>query len=77
MLGSKTGTILENHIILISKRYIYSCKLNSLLPSYSHLLAKIRHIRNLEKYIAKKNCKLDKFNKKCLFLSENDEHSVQ
>ena len=69
LLGSKKGTVLENHIILICKRYIYSCRLDSLIPNFHQALIRIKSIRNIEKYIAKSNNKVLQFEKKWLFLS--------
>ena len=73
ILGSKSGTILENHIILICKRYIYSCKLNVKLPIFQEVKEKIKFIRNIEKYIFTKNGKIHEFRKRWLFLSEEVE----
>ena len=53
-----------NLICIITKRYLYSCKLNDCKPNINCLVERIREYRNIEKYIAIKNATLNKFNSK-------------
>ena len=48
-----------NFLCLITKQFIYAQKCLGNKPSFPALEVKIRHIENLEKYIAKKNEKLN------------------
>ena len=42
-----------NHILLIAKKYIYSCKCNKVKPSFLVFLAKVKTIYKLEMMVAK------------------------
>ena len=47
--------LLFNHIILIAKQYIYSCRSNNLKPLFHVLLQRIKFVYQLECKIAKWN----------------------
>ena len=47
-----------NHILLIAKKYIYSCRCNKTKPSITILNAKIKMIYQLEMMVAKSINKL-------------------
>ena len=47
-----------NHILLIAKKYIYSCRCNKTKPSIIVLNARIKVIRQLEMMVAKSCNKL-------------------
>ena len=46
-----------NHILLIAKKYIYSCKCNKVKPSFFVFLAKVKTIYKLEMMVAKSDNK--------------------
>ena len=47
--------LLLNHIILIAKQYVYSCRSNSLKPLFHVLLQRVKFVYQLECKIAKWN----------------------
>lgn len=47
-----------NHILLIAKKYIYSCRCNKTKPSIMVLIARIKMIHQLEMMVAKSRNKL-------------------
>ena len=53
-----------NLICIITKMYLYSCKLKDCKPYVSCLLDRIYSYHNIEKYIAKKNSTLNQFTRK-------------
>ena len=53
-----------NHIILLAKYYIYSCKLNVIHPSLKVLIAKLKATCQIEQKIAATNNKLERHYKK-------------
>lgn len=57
LLGSKSYSLFLNLLILITKNYIYKCKLREKLPSIIELKFIIKHYQQLEEYIAVKNSK--------------------
>ena len=56
--------LLINHILIIAKQYLYSCRQNKSLPSIKVLNLKIKTIHQLETMIAKSNNKLKAHNMK-------------
>ena len=46
--------LLFNHILLLGKFYIYSCKCQNGIPSLQGFIARTRRIYNIELHIAKK-----------------------
>ena len=63
LLGSRNFCSFLNLLVLIAKKYIYSCKLKEKLPNIVELEFKIKKYYSLEKYIALKNNKLFVFEK--------------
>ena len=55
----KTGFLLFNHIIIIAKQYIYSCRNNNSKPVFNVLLARVKSVVQLEYKVAKGNNKLN------------------
>ena len=55
ILGDNSWTDLLNHIIIMYKRFIYSCKLKRELPSFNLLRIEIEFNQNLEQFISRKN----------------------
>ncbi len=53
-----------NSICLITMQYIYGCRCLRKIPSFAQLKSKILDEQNVEKYIAIKNNKLEKYAKK-------------
>ena len=62
MLGFSKESLFLN-LLIITKSYIYKCKLNSKLPNIIELKCKIKWYYVLEHYIARKNDKLKFFEK--------------
>ena len=50
--------LLNNHLILLSKQYIYNYKLKGVLPSRAVFLAKVKAVFEMEHRIAKERNKL-------------------
>ena len=63
MLGYLKESLFLNLLVIITKSYIYKCKLNSKLPNIIELKCKIKWCYVLEHYIARKNDKLKFFEK--------------
>ena len=57
-LGCKHESLLLNLLIIITKNYIYKCKLNETKPNMIELKNKIKKYQFLENHIAKKNDKV-------------------
>ena len=55
----KEDTLILNHLILITKQYIYYCRNSTAEPSFRVLLSKVESIYQLESWIAKSNNKLN------------------
>ena len=55
----KEDTLILNHLILITKQYIYYCRNSTAKPSFRVLLSKVESIYQLESWIAKSNNKLN------------------
>ena len=53
-----------NHILMVAKQYLYSCRQNKFLPSIKVFNSKIKLIYQLETMIAKSNNKLKAHNMK-------------
>ena len=51
-------SLLYNHLILLSKQYIYSCKLKNVLPTRVVFLTKVKAVFEMERRIAKERNKL-------------------
>ena len=47
--------MLINHILLLAKLFIYSCKIDKIVPSFVIFKAKLKANYNLEFFIARKN----------------------
>ena len=47
-------SLLYNHLILLSKQYIYSCKLKNAIPTRVVFLAKVKAVFEMERQIAKR-----------------------
>ena len=60
-----------NHILLIAKKYIYSCRCNKTKPSIMVLIANIKMIHQLEMMVAKSCNKLPFHLKKWSKFTEN------
>ena len=56
--------LLFNHILLLGKFYIYSCKCQNGIPSLQGFIARTRRIYNIELRIARKRDKLNNHCKK-------------
>jgi len=54
-LGCKDESLLQNLLIILTKNYIYKCKLNETKPNTIELKNKIKKYQSFDKYIAKKN----------------------
>ena len=54
----------ENHVLLIVKQYLYSCRCNNTFPLFRVFINKLRNIHNLEREIAKSNNKFSDYTKK-------------
>ena len=57
-------SLLYNHLILLSKQYIYSCKLKNAIPTRVVFLAKVKGVFEMERRIAKERNKLSFYHKK-------------
>ena len=55
----KEDTLILNHLILITKQYIYYCRNSTAKPSFCVLLLKVESIYQLESWINKSNNKLN------------------
>ena len=55
---TKVFPSLNNHLILLSKQYIYNCKLKDVLPSRAVFLTKVKAVFEMEHRIAKERNKL-------------------
>ena len=55
----KEDTLILNHLILITKQYIYYCRNSTAKPFFRVLLSKVESIYQLESSIAKSNNKLN------------------
>ena len=64
MLGSKKISCSLNTILLPTKQYIYSCKMNINLPNINVFKNIVKEHINIEKYQAKTSCTLVKFERK-------------
>ena len=53
-----------NHILLIAKKYLYSCRYSETKPSIKVLTAKIKRVHQLETTIAKSSSKWSTHRKK-------------
>ena len=62
-MGSSTAMTV-NHVILLVKSYIYTCKYQEKLPEMKHFKEYVKYIEKLEKTIATKNRKLVKHKEK-------------
>lgn len=54
-LGCKDESLLLNLLIILTKNYIYKCKLNEAKPNTIELKNKIKKYQSFDQYIAKKN----------------------
>ena len=54
-LGCKDESLLLNLLIILTKKYIYKCKLNEAKPNTIELKNKIKKYQSFDQYIAKKN----------------------
>ena len=54
-LGCKDESLLLNLLIILTKNYIYKCKLNEAKPNTIELKNKIKKYQSFDLYIAKKN----------------------
>jgi hypothetical protein len=61
ILGMKDVDIVVNLCIQITKLSIYRSKLNNTRPTMAAVKANIKHIMNIEKYIAQTNSNMNKF----------------
>ena len=59
-LGSKTLSLFLNFLLIISKQYIFKCKLKEKSPQITELKARIKYFKTVDESIAKKNMKLEK-----------------
>ena len=57
--------IFGNHILLLEKQYLYSCRQNKHSPSIRVLNSKIKHCFLIETMIAKSDNKLETHDMKC------------
>ena len=64
MLGSKKFSCSLNTILLLTKQYIYSCKMNISLPYINVFKNIVKEHMNIEKYQAKTSCTLVQFERK-------------
>ena len=55
ILGDPSFNLLLNHIIIITKKTIYDCKIKSIIPSINNVKANIIYVQRTEEYISKKN----------------------
>ena len=65
---------LKNHRILLSKQYIYSCKLKNTIPTRVVFLAKVKAVFEMERQIAKQRNKLFFHHKKWDKLLTQEHH---
>ena len=63
LLGSQEYSLFLNLLVVIAKKYIYSCKLSEKVPNIKELEMKIKYYYSLEKYVAIKNNKSIAFDK--------------
>ena len=63
LIEGKAGNV-KNFLCLVTKQYIYAQRCLGKMPNYNELIAKIRQIKNMERYIAIKNNKLRKHQQK-------------
>ena len=66
--------LLNNHLILLSKQYIYNCKLKGVLPSRAVFLTKVKAVFEMEHRIAKERNKLSIHYKKWNKLLSQEHH---
>ena len=64
MLGSKKCSCSLNTILLLSKQYIYICKVNNSLPNINVFKNIVKEHMNIEMYQAKTSCTLVQFERK-------------
>ena len=64
MLGSKKCSCSLNTIYLLSKQYIYSCKINISLPNINVFKNIVKEHTNIEEYQANTSCTLVQFERK-------------
>ena len=67
-------SLLYNHLILLSKQFIYSCKLKNVLPTRAIFLVKVKAVYQMERRIAKERNKLSFHYKKWDKLLTQENH---
>ena len=68
------NSLLYNHFILLSKQYIYSCKLKNAIPTRVVFFAKVKAVFEMERRIAKEKNKLSFHHRKWNGLLTREHH---